>query len=65
MRDIKFRGKTAVNLADNKCNVVILKDKWIYGGIVFDTDRYWIDTPYYGQIIVNKETIRTIHRTKR
>lgn len=65
MRDIKFRGKTAVNFPDNKGNVVIPKDKWIYGGIVYDSDRVWIDMPYYGQILVDKETVRTIHRTTR
>lgn len=57
MREIKFRGKTEIHFPDNKGNVVIPKDKWIYGGIVYDTDRIWIDTPYYGQIIVNKDTI--------
>lgn len=57
MRDIKFRGKTAVNFPDNKGNVVIPKDKWIYGGIVYDSDRVWIDIPYYGQILVDKNTI--------
>lgn len=65
MRNIKFRGKTAVNFPDGKGNVVIPKGKWIYGGIVFDDDRYWIDIPYYGQILVDKETVRTIHRTTR
>lgn len=57
MRDIKFRGKTLENFSNDNTNIVIPKEKWIYGGITYDTDRIWINTPYYGQIIVNKETI--------
>lgn len=56
-RIIKFRGKTETNFPDNKGNILIPKDKWIYGGIVYDVDRVWIDMPYYGQILVNKETV--------
>lgn len=56
MRKIKFRGKTTINFPDN-VNVIIPKDKWIYGGITYDTDRVWIDIPYYGEINVDKNTI--------
>lgn len=56
MRDIKFRGKTTVNFPDNK-DIVIPKNKWICGGITYDTDRVWIDCPYYGEIKVDKNTI--------
>lgn len=65
MREYKFRGKTAVNFPDDKGNVVIPKCTWVYGGIVYDTDRVWIDMPYYGQILVDRNTIRTIYRNKR
>lgn len=57
MREIKFRGRILENFGDNKGNVIIQKGTLIYGGIVFDTDRVWIDTEYYGQIIVDKETV--------
>ena len=57
MREIKFRGKTIANFPDNKYSVVIPKGKWIHGGITYDEDRVWIDTEYYGQIIVDKETV--------
>lgn len=53
MRKIKFRGKTIADFGDG----TIPKGTWIYGGIVFDDDRVWINTPYYGQIIVDKETV--------
>ena len=57
MREIKFRGKIKENFADNKGQVILKKGKWIYGGITYDTDRVWIDTEYYGQILTDKETI--------
>ena len=57
MREIKFRGKIKENFADNKGQVIFKKGKWIYGGITYDTDRVWIDTEYYGQILTDKETI--------
>lgn len=57
MRDIRFRGKTKINLPDNEDNIIIPEGTWINGGIVFDTDRVWIDTEYYGQIIVDKNTV--------
>lgn len=56
MRDIKFRGKTIVNFPDDK-NTIIQKNKWIYGGITFDTDRVWIDVSYCGEINVDKNTV--------
>ena len=65
MRDIKFRGKTAVDFKDSKSNVIIPKNRWIYGGIVYDSDRVWIDTIYYGQILVDKNTVGQYTRTKR
>ena len=49
MREIKFRGKSI--------DKSIKTGNWIYGGIVFNEDRYWIDIPYYGNIIVDKDTI--------
>lgn len=57
-RIIKFRGKTKENFVNSEVNI-ILKGKWIYGGIVFDTDtdRVWIDTKYFGEILVDKETV--------
>lgn len=57
MRGIKFRGKLKETFGDNAGNIVIPKGKWIYGGIVFDTDRVWIDVPYRGNLIVDKETV--------
>ena len=57
MRKIKFRGKTKINFPDNEDNIIIPKGTWIKGGIVFDTDRVWIDTIYYGQIIVENKTV--------
>ena len=57
MRNIKFRGKILENFGNNAGKVIFEKGKWIYGGITYDIDRVWIDTPYYGQILVEKETI--------
>ena len=57
MREHKFRGKTKSHFGDGQGNVVIPKNTWIYGGITYDEDRVWIDTKYYGQIIVDKETV--------
>ena len=49
MRDIKFRGKSI--------DKSIRTGDWLYGGIIFNDDRYWIDVPYYGSIRVDKDTI--------
>jgi len=57
MREYKFRGRTKNHFGDDKGNVVIPKGTWIYGGITYDADRVWIDTKYYNQIIVDKETV--------
>lgn len=51
MREIKFRGKGKDNIGE------IETGDWLYGGIVFDNDRYWIDIPYYGNIIVDNNTL--------
>lgn len=64
-REIKFRGKTKENFVNSERDNVILKGKWICGGIVFNEDRVWIDMPYYGQILVDKETIGQFTRTTR
>lgn len=64
-RIIKFRGKIKEHFGDTKGNVVLQKGTWIYGGIAFDTDRVWIDMPYYGQILVNKDTVGQFTRTTR
>lgn len=50
-REIRFRGKSLVDIGNIK------KGDWVYGGISYDTDRVWIDMPYYGQILVDKETV--------
>ena len=50
-REIKFRGKSLVGIGNIK------KGDWVYGGISYDTDRVWIDMPYYGQILVDTETV--------
>lgn len=57
MREIKFRGKLKEHFGNKDGNVVIQKGTWIEGGIAFDEDRTWIDTKYYGQILVDKETV--------
>lgn len=57
MREIKFRGKIKENYGDNKGQVILQKGKWIYGGIISNDNRIWINTPYYGQIAVDKETV--------
>ena len=49
--EIKFRGKSLVDIGNIK------KGDWVYGGISYDTDRVWIDMPYYGQILVDKDTV--------
>lgn len=51
-RVIKFRGKSEVGGI-----VGIKKHDWVYGGITYDDDRVWIDILYFGQILVDKETI--------
>lgn len=56
-REIKFRGKIKEHFGDTKGNVVFQKGTWIYGGITFDIDRTWIDMPYYGEILVDKDTV--------
>lgn len=53
MRTIKFRGKSTIKVGEKIINI----GNWIYGGISMDYDRVWIDTEYYGQIIVDKETV--------
>ena len=53
-REIKFRGKSLVKIGNIK------KGDWVYGGVSYDTDRVWIDKidmPYFGQILVDKETV--------
>lgn len=50
-RVIKFRGKSLVDIGKIK------KGDWVYGGISYDTDRVWIDMTYYGEILVDKETV--------
>ena len=65
MRPIKFRGKIKEHFGDTKGNVVLTKGTWIYGGITFDIDRTWIDMPYYGEILVDKDTIGQFTRTIR
>ncbi len=50
-REIKFRGKSLVDIGNIK------KGDWVFGGIVFDTDRVWIDVVYVGQVLVEKETV--------
>ena len=57
-REIKFRGKIKKHFGDTKGNVVLQKGTWIYGGITFDTDRVWIDTKYFGEIFVDKDTVK-------
>ena len=54
-------GKSNVEIGEK----IIQVGEWVYGGIAFYDNRVWIDTPYLGQIIVDKETVRTIYRTKR
>ena len=56
MKEYKFRGKTLEDFKSND-NVIIPRGAWIYGGIVYDDTRVWIDTVYYGQIAVDKETV--------
>lgn len=56
MKEYKFRGKTLEDFKSND-NVIIPRGTWIYGGIVYDDTRVWIDTVYYGQIAVDKETV--------
>ena len=50
-REIKFRGKSLVYIGDIK------KGNWVYGGITYNNDRFWIDIPYIGQVLVDPETI--------
>ena len=56
MREIKFKGKMDANFPNDK-NIIIPKGRWVYGGITFDADRVWIDMQYYGELIVDKETV--------
>ncbi len=51
-REIKFRGKVLVKGISN-----IKRGDWIYGGITYDDNRLRIDTPYFGPILVEKETV--------
>ena len=50
-RTIKFRGKSLVDIGNIK------KGDWVYGGITYNDDRFWIDIPYIGQVLVDPETI--------
>lgn len=57
-RKIKFRGKTKVDFGNGDNEILIPKGTWIYGGIVFDdSERIWIDMKYYGQILVDENTV--------
>jgi uncharacterized phage protein (TIGR01671 family) len=57
-RKIKFRGKTKVDFGNGNKEILIPKGTWIYGGIVFDdSERIWIDMKYYGQILVDENTV--------
>ena len=51
MREIEFRGKSIINIGNIKVG------EWVYGGISINYNRVWIDTPYYGQVAVNPETV--------
>lgn len=55
-RTIKFKAKSLINIPDDS-NIIIAKGKWVYGDIVYDCSRVWIDTEYYGQILVDKNTV--------
>ena len=57
MIEIEFRGKVKENFCDDKNQVIIPKGKWIYGGVTYNDTRVWIDTPYLGEIIVDRETV--------
>lgn len=57
-REIEFRGKSEVEIGKN----IIQVGEWVYGGIDFDEDRIWIDTPIIGTVLADKNTIRTIYR---
>lgn len=50
-RTVKFSGKSLVDIGNIK------KGDWVYGGIAYDADRVWIDMEYYGQILVDKDTV--------
>lgn len=57
-RKIKFRGKTKVDFGNDDNEILIPKGTWIYGGIVFDdSERVWIDMKYYGEILVDENTV--------
>lgn len=58
-RTIKFSGKSLVDIGNIK------KGDWVYGGIAYDADRVWIDMEYYGQILVDKDTIGQFTRITR
>jgi uncharacterized phage protein (TIGR01671 family) len=51
MREIKFRGKSIIDIG------YIKKGNWIYGGISINDDRVWIDMDYIGQVAVEESTI--------
>lgn len=58
-RTIKFRGKSLVDIGNIK------KGDWVYGGITYNDDRFWIDIPYIGQVLVDPETIGQFTRITR
>lgn len=60
-REIKFRGKSNADIGEK----IIQKGDWVYGGIAFDTDRVWIDTPYIGHVSVDDNTIGQFTRNTR
>lgn len=51
MREYEFRGKSLIDIGNVK------KDDWVYGGIVYDDTREWIDIPFYGNILIDPETV--------
>lgn len=50
-REIKFRGKSLVNIRDIK------KGDWIYGGVIFHDDEIWIWVHVYGCLAYNNLSI--------
>lgn len=50
-REIKFRGKSLINIGNIK------EGDWVYGGITYNNDRVWIDIPYIGEVLIYPDTV--------
>ena len=50
-REIKFRGKSIINIGNIK------EGDRVYIGITYNNDSVWIDIPYIGEVLIYPDTV--------